>query len=159
MHRSLSLFALSLCLALPAGAELPAPDPSFPLEHYGYTFTMTQPEKAVTLTGPAGQIWTLPANPARFDLWLNGPADFSPGDDGLPELIVLERTSRSAGVLHILTLGPEEITVLESYGAHMMEIGAYMDLYPGLTLDDVYGMDPPGILDLPEPEPVEEASD
>jgi len=150
--RRRALACAGLCLiflGLPwaAQADLPAPEPSYPLEHYGYTLTILEENKGAILRGPVGQSWSLPRDGFRMGVVTNGPADFT--GNGVPDLIVLEYTSRSGGVVHILELGPEEITVVQEFSGHIFEIGAYLDLYPGQSLDDVYGPDAPGILDRP----------
>jgi hypothetical protein len=154
MPKQAVLTTLALGVAQAGLAEM-SPEPAYPLEHYGYALEMDRPEGEILLTGPGDLLWRLPPNPMRWDLVVNGPADHT-GDD-LPELILIEFTSRSFGVLHVLTLEPDRITTVMDGPGPLMEIGAYAALHPGQLLDEAFGTDMPAILDTPREDLVEEA--
>lgn len=129
-----------LCLALapiPAAAQVQTADDTVAaLAEIGYRLDLNAPGDPVSLsTGKAGMDWRLPANPARFDIWFNGPSERS-GDD-IPELIVIERTSRSAGTVHVLELGPDAPREILSQTAFITTLNALAMLPPGEPLHSV----------------------
>lgn len=130
-----SLVALCLALApVPAAAQMQTIDDTVAaLAGIGYRLDLDTPEGAVTLSaGKAGADWHLAANPARFDIWFNGPSERTGND--IPELIVIERTSRSAGTVHVLELAPEAPRVILSQTAFITELNALAMLEPGASL-------------------------
>lgn len=129
-----------LCLALapiPAAAQMQtAHDTVVALAEIGYRLDLNASGNPVTLqAGKAGTDWRLPANPARFDIWFNGPSERT--GDALPELIVIERTSRSAGTVHVLELGPDAPREVLSQTAFITALNALAMLPPGEPLQSV----------------------
>lgn len=98
----------------------------------GYLLSVSAPEAAVTLEGPSGETWTLPQRDTGFDLRFNGPADHT--GDNVPELIVIERTKRSAGTVHVIELGPDGPRALLQRSASNAEMTAFENLAPGDSL-------------------------
>lgn len=128
----------SLAAACAAAQSTPHEQTTAALAEMGYVLSASAPEAAVTLEGPTGEAWSLPERETRIDLQFNGPADFT--GDAVPELIVIARTNRSGGAVHVIELGPDGPALLEERGASRAQIDAFAKLAPGESLD-VLGTD------------------
>lgn len=148
MKAKLAGLVMTLVMATPSVHAQPvsADEAKTALAALNFKLEFSTPDAPVTVTGPKGTTWSLPAEPSRFDAWFNGPADHT-GDD-IPELIVIERTTRSGGTVHVIELGSKGPRTVMQENAFITDLNDYANLAPGEPLDSV-GMD--GLVAVEDP--------
>ncbi|AHM04157.1 hypothetical protein roselon_01791 [Roseibacterium elongatum DSM 19469] len=117
----------------------------------GYTVERTTPEGGLRVLHDGVPVWRLPPDPGRFQLYVSGASDHT--GDTIPELIVVERTSRSFGTVYVLSLFPDRVEEILTESAFHTALRGFEHLAPGAPLSEAMQMldGPDGIDFVPEP--------
>lgn len=99
-----------------------------------YRIERTTPEAGLRIVLDGEPVWQLAPDPGRFDLYVSAMSDHT--GDTIPELILVERTSRSFGTVYVLSLFPDHVEVILTESAFHSALRGFEHLPAGAPLSE-----------------------